>query len=98
MAEGADHEPSSSRATTNPVPARPLHSIPALTIVRIAIPAAFFRTDWGINLWSSSLVPLMKWSRIDAALRHDTSIDSGNGLCNFGMLKVGLAKDKELNC
>ena len=37
IAEGADQDPSSSRATTRPVPALPLHKTPAFTIVRMAI-------------------------------------------------------------
>jgi hypothetical protein len=37
MALGADHDPSSRRATTTPVPALPDHNTPALTIVKMAI-------------------------------------------------------------
>lgn len=43
MHDGADHEPSSSRATTRPDPALPLNTKPALRMVKTAKPARYQR-------------------------------------------------------
>lgn len=49
MAAGADHDPSSSLATTNPAPpAPPSGAMPLRIEVKIARPFAFAMTDEGI--------------------------------------------------
>jgi hypothetical protein len=49
IAEGADHDPSSLRATTRPVPTLYVRTAPALATVRTARPFAPLRIDEGMD-------------------------------------------------
>ncbi|KAL4127787.1 hypothetical protein PRIC2_006786 [Phytophthora ramorum] len=73
MPEGGDHEPSSRRATTTPVPILPVQIMPALMTVRKASPEAFWIISAGIAE-SASTVDLKHESRMAAALTTSLSI------------------------